>query len=135
MTNGAREWAFVLDAPLRDGPCAQITPERWHQVHGLLDQGVDLLECAHRLQLALNTVQYYARADQPERMLRVPRYRASLVAPYRAYLRKRRATAAWPGWSPSASLRSGRGGEVRQEVVVFGPEITTDAGPEHRAAV
>jgi hypothetical protein len=91
MPNGAREWTFVLDAPLRDGPYAQITLERWHQVHGLLDQGVGLLECAHRLQLALNTVKRYARADQPERMLRVPRYRASHVDPYRAYLRKRRA--------------------------------------------
>lgn len=32
----------------------------------------------------------YARADRPERMLRVPKYRASLVDPYREHLRKRR---------------------------------------------
>lgn len=44
-----------------------------------------------RLQLALNTVKRYARAGQPERMLRVPKYRASLVDPYREHLRKRRA--------------------------------------------
>lgn len=50
-----------------------------------------LLECARRLQLALNTVTRYARADQPERMLRVPKYRASLVDPHREHLRKRRA--------------------------------------------
>ncbi|MEV0220382.1 ISL3 family transposase [Streptomyces sp. NPDC050704] len=84
-------WATVLDAPIYDGPRAQTTLERWHQVHGLLDQGVGLLECARRLQLALNTVKRYARADRPERMLRVPKYRASLVDPYREHLRKRRA--------------------------------------------
>lgn len=59
-------------------------------MHGLLDQSVGLLECARRLQLALNTVKRYAHADQPERMLRVPKYRASLVGPYREHLRKRR---------------------------------------------
>ncbi|MEU0476791.1 hypothetical protein ACFW5S_32925 [Streptomyces olivaceus] len=36
----------MLDAPIYDGPRAQTTLERWHQVHGLL-------ECARRLQLAL----------------------------------------------------------------------------------
>lgn len=80
----------MLDAPLYDGPRAQTTLERWHQIHGLLDQGVGLLECARRLQLALNTVKRYARAEKPERMLRVPKYRASLVDPYRDHLRKRR---------------------------------------------
>jgi transposase len=84
-------WAPVLDAPLYDGPRAQTTLERWHQVHRLLDQGVGLLECARRLQLSLNTVKRYARGDRPERMLRVPKYRASLVDPYREHLRKRRA--------------------------------------------
>nr|WP_202238676.1 ISL3 family transposase [Streptomyces sp. SN-593] len=84
-------WAAVLDAPLYDGPRAQSTLERWHQVHSLLEKGVGLLECARRLQLALNTVKRYARADRPERMLRVPKYRASLVDPYREHLRKRRA--------------------------------------------
>jgi transposase len=84
-------WATVLDAPIYDGPRAQTTLERWHQVHGLLEKGVGLLECARRLELALNTVKRYARADRPERMLRVPKYRASLVDPYREHLRKRRA--------------------------------------------
>ncbi|WP_318219258.1 ISL3 family transposase [Streptomyces sp. SCL15-6] len=84
-------WAAVLDAPIYDGPRAQTSLERWHQVHNLLEKGVGLLECARRLQLALNTVKRYARADRPERMLRVPKYRASLVDPYREHLRKRRA--------------------------------------------
>jgi transposase len=84
-------WATVLDTPLYDGPRARTTLERRHQVHDLLDHGVGLLECARRLQLALNTVKRYARADRPERMLRVPKYRASLVDPYREHLRKRRA--------------------------------------------
>ncbi|MEV0730611.1 ISL3 family transposase [Polymorphospora sp. NPDC050346] len=83
-------WAAVLDAPIYDGPRARTTLDRWHQVHSLLNQGVGLLECARRLQLALNTVKRYARADRPERMLRVPKYRASLVDPYREHLRKRR---------------------------------------------
>ncbi|WP_406157103.1 MULTISPECIES: ISL3 family transposase [unclassified Streptomyces] len=84
-------WATVLETPLYDGPHARTTLERWHQIHDLLDQGVGLLECGRRLQLALNTVKRYARADRPERMLRVPKYRASLVDPYREHLRKRRA--------------------------------------------
>lgn len=83
-------WATVLDAPIYDGPRARTTLKRWHQVHDLLNQGVGLLECARRLELALNTVKRYARADRPERMLRVPKYRASLVDPYREHLRKRR---------------------------------------------
>ncbi len=39
----------VLDAPIYDGPRAQTTLQRWHQVHDLLDQGVGLLESARRL--------------------------------------------------------------------------------------
>lgn len=50
-----------------------------------------LHECTRHLQLALNTVKRYARADQPERMLRAPKYRASLVDPHREHLRKHRA--------------------------------------------
>ncbi len=83
--------AAVLDVPIYDGPRAQTTLERWHQVHGLLDQGVDLLECARPVQLALNTVKRYARADRPERMLHVPKCRASLVDTYREHLRNCRA--------------------------------------------
>jgi hypothetical protein len=48
-------WAAVLDTPIYSGPRAQTTLERWHQIHNLLDQGVGLLECARRLQLALRS--------------------------------------------------------------------------------
>jgi transposase len=52
---------------------------------------VGLLECARRLGLSMNTVKRYDRASEPERLQRVPKYRPTLVDPYRDYLRKRRA--------------------------------------------
>jgi transposase len=76
---------------LQDGPRARSTIERWRHVHELLDQGVGLLECARRLNLALNTVKRYARAATPDRIRRVPQYRPTLVDPYRDHLRRRRA--------------------------------------------
>ena len=54
-------------------------------------KGVGLLDCARRLGLSLNTVKRYARASEPERLQRVPKYRPTLVDPYRDHLRKRRA--------------------------------------------
>ncbi|MFJ8828119.1 ISL3 family transposase [Streptomyces sp. NPDC102467] len=77
--------------PLPEGRRAVTTQERWRQVHELLGQGVGLLACARRLGLALNTVKRYARAAEPDRMVRAPIYRACLVDPYRDHLRKRRA--------------------------------------------
>jgi transposase len=77
--------------PLKDGKRAQTTRERWHQVHDLLSKGVGLLECARRLNLALNTVKRYARVPEPERLRRAPQYRPTLVDPYRDHLRRRRA--------------------------------------------
>jgi hypothetical protein len=77
--------------PRRDGPQAQTTAERWRQVHDLVDRGTGLLECSRRLGLSLNTVKRYARAAEPGRMIRAPRYRATLVDPYRDHLRARRA--------------------------------------------
>ncbi|MEV0415454.1 hypothetical protein AB0I68_32930 [Streptomyces sp. NPDC050448] len=68
--------------PLRDGKRAESTHERRQQVHGLLGTGVSLLECARRLGLSLNTVKRYARHDEPERMIRAPNYRPTLVDPY-----------------------------------------------------
>lgn len=44
-----------------------------------------------RLNLALNTVKRYARTREPEALRRAPRYRPSLVDPYREHLRARRA--------------------------------------------
>jgi transposase len=76
--------------PLREGKRAQTTRERWQQVHQLLDAGVGLLECSRRLNLALNTVKRYARHSEPERMVRAPQYRPTLVDPYRDHLRQRR---------------------------------------------
>ncbi|MGW2557388.1 ISL3 family transposase [Streptomyces sp. NPDC001635] len=77
--------------PLREGTRAATTRERWQQVHQLLDAGVGLLECSRRLGLTLNTVKRYARHSEPERMVRAPQYRPTLVDPYRDHLRRRRA--------------------------------------------
>lgn len=76
---------------VQDGPLARSTTERWHQVHGLLKQGLGLLECSRRLNLSLSTVKRYARASEPTRLQRVPKYRPTLVDPYRDHLRSRRA--------------------------------------------
>jgi transposase len=83
-------WA-AAGPPRKDGKQAQTTAERWRQVHDLLDRGTGLLECSRRLGLSLNTVKRYARAPEPERMIRPPKYRATLVDPYRDHLRARRA--------------------------------------------
>ncbi len=83
-------WA-AAGPPLTEGRHARTTAERWRQVHDLTDRGTGLLECSRRLSLSLNTVKRYARAAEPERMIRAPRYRATLVDPYREHLRARRA--------------------------------------------
>jgi transposase len=83
-------WA-AAGPPLTGGKQAATTAERWRQVHGLLERGTGLLECSRRLGLSLNTVKRYARAAEPERMIRAPRYRATMVDPYRDHLRARRA--------------------------------------------
>ena len=82
-------WAKA--GPVQSGKRAETTLERWQQVHDLLGQGVGLLDCSRRLNLALNTVKRYARADRPERVQRAPQYRPTLVDPHRDHLRKRRA--------------------------------------------
>ena len=66
------------------------TRERHTAVHALLEQGVGLLECARRLGWALNTVKRYARAGSAEDLQRPPRYRETLVDPFRGHLRRRR---------------------------------------------
>jgi Transposase len=83
-------WA-AAGPPRKEGKQAATTAGRWRQVHDLLDRGTGLLECSRRLGLSLNTVKRYARAAEPERMIRAPRYRATLVDPYRDHLRARRA--------------------------------------------
>ena len=49
------------------------------------------MEAARRLNLSLNTVKRYARVPEPERLIRAPQYRPTLVDPYREHLRTRRA--------------------------------------------
>ncbi|TDT97452.1 hypothetical protein EDD99_5588 [Streptomyces sp. 846.5] len=82
-------WATCNPA-LPGGVREQTTLERWHKVHNLLGQGVGLLECSRRLNLALNTVKRYARRPQPPAERIVPRYRPTLVDPHRDHLRTRR---------------------------------------------
>lgn len=83
-------WATV-NPPRPGGVHEQTTCERWHKVHALLDSGVGLLDCSRRLNLALNTVKRYARIPEPSADRVAPRYRPTLVDPYREHLRQRRA--------------------------------------------
>ena len=92
--------------PLNYGRQAATTAGRWRQVHDLTGKGTGLLECSRRLSLSLNTVKRYARAAEPERMIRAPRYRATMVDPYRDHLRARRAAdPAVPVWQLLAEIR------------------------------
>ncbi len=59
-------------------------------MHDLLDRGVGLLEISRQLNLALKTVKRYARIGEPERLVRAPQYRPTLVDPFRDHLRRRR---------------------------------------------
>ncbi|MFE3122148.1 ISL3 family transposase [Streptomyces hydrogenans] len=54
--------------PPAEGRQAATTRERRQQVHALRERGVGLLECARRLNLALNTVKRYDRIAEPERL-------------------------------------------------------------------
>ncbi|GAB2785444.1 hypothetical protein GCM10027073_17410 [Streptomyces chlorus] len=83
-------WATAVNPARPGGVREQTTRERWQQVHNLLDKGVGLLECSRRLDVALNTVKRYARMKEPTTERRAPRYRPTLVDPYRDYLRRRR---------------------------------------------
>lgn len=83
-------WA-TSNTPRPAGVHEQTTRERWHQIHDLLGKGVVLLEWARRMNLSLNTVKRYVRTREPEALRRAPRYRPTLVDPYRAHLRERRA--------------------------------------------
>ncbi|EMF57098.1 hypothetical protein GTY82_24825 [Streptomyces sp. SID5476] len=60
------------------GTCAvreQTTRERRQRVHHLLDQGVGLLECPRRLDVALNIIKRYARTNKRTRDRRAPHHR------------------------------------------------------------
>lgn len=84
----SRCWAGATG--MRQGHLADNTLQRWQQIHQLREAGVGLLDCSRRLGLAFNTVKRYARAETPERIQRVPKYRPTLVDPYRDHLRARR---------------------------------------------
>ncbi|MFG1971788.1 ISL3 family transposase, partial [Nonomuraea fuscirosea] len=84
-------WATV-NPPRPAGVHERTTRERWEQIHDLRGKGVGLLECARRLNLSRGTVKRYARTHKPEASRRAPRYRPTLVDPYRDHLRDRRAT-------------------------------------------
>nr|WP_165400027.1 ISL3 family transposase [Xylanibacterium ulmi] len=83
-------WAATTATGMRTGRIAETTAQRWAQVRDLRDAGVGLLDCSRRLGIALNTVKRYDRAAKPEQIARPPRYRATLVDPYRDHLRRRR---------------------------------------------
>ncbi|GAB3275306.1 ISL3-like element IS469 family transposase [Actinocorallia lasiicapitis] len=83
-------WA-TINPPRPGGVREQTTRERWQQVHDLLGKGVGLLECARRLNMSLGTVKRYSRRGEPETLRIAPRYRPTLVDPYRDHLRTRRA--------------------------------------------
>jgi len=65
-------WA-AAGPPVKEGKRAGTTAGRWREVHDLLGKGTGLLECSRRLGLSLNTVKRYARAAEPERLIRAPR--------------------------------------------------------------
>ena len=83
-------WATAVNPARPAGVREQTTRERWQQIHHLLDKGVGLLECARRLDVALNTVKRYSRMKEPTTERRAPRYKPTLVDPYRDHLRRRR---------------------------------------------
>lgn len=91
--------AAVLQAQARTR--GETTRERRQQVHDLLDQGVGLLERAHRLQLALNTVKRCARVAEPQQLKKAPR---DTGPPWSTPTASTCAAAALPntGWSATA---------------------------------
>lgn len=66
----AAGWATAVNPARPGGQREHTTRERWHKVHDLLGKGVGLLECARRLDVALNTVKRYARMKERESPVR-----------------------------------------------------------------
>lgn len=65
-------WATAVNPARPGGVREQTTRKRWHKVHKLLGQSVGRLECARRLDVALNTVKRYARMKKPTGDSRTP---------------------------------------------------------------
>jgi hypothetical protein len=85
-----------------------------------------------RLNFSLNTVKRYDRASEPERLQRVPKYRAPLSStPHRDYPRKRRAEE--PGAQVQQLLRAIRelGCRVSSNLVRYINQGRLDAGRQH----
>ncbi|WP_260462229.1 ISL3 family transposase [Streptomyces sp. TRM72054] len=62
----------TINPPRPGGVREQTTRDRWNKVHSLLGQGVGLLDCSRRLNLALNTVKRYARMPEPQALRIAP---------------------------------------------------------------
>ncbi|WP_331459378.1 ISL3 family transposase [Saccharothrix sp. NRRL B-16348] len=85
----AHSTCWYVGPERRTKTAEERTLQRHAAVHGLLDQGVGLLECARRLGVSLNTVKRYTRIPSAEQLRRPPPYRRSMVDPYRDHLRRR----------------------------------------------
>lgn len=70
-------------------PVDEQTTARHRMVHDLLAEGLGLMECRRRLGWSYNAVKRYAQAATAQELHRPPRYRATLVDPYRDHLRRR----------------------------------------------
>ncbi|MEV5893618.1 hypothetical protein [Nonomuraea fuscirosea] len=66
-----------------EGPTARRTRSRYAAIHALQGQGVANNEIARRLNLALNIVKKYARAQRVEQLIGGPERGATLVDPFR----------------------------------------------------
>lgn len=90
-----------------EGPAVRRTRSRYAAVHALLGQGLANTEIARRLNLALNTVKKYVRAQRVEQLIGGSKRSATLVDPFRDHLRSRRA--AEPGvavWTLLKEIKS-----------------------------
>jgi transposase len=85
----AHSTCWYVGPQRRTKAAEERTLKRHAAVHGLLAQGVGLLECARRLGVSLNTVKRYARVASAEDLRRPPPYRRTMVDPYREHLRRR----------------------------------------------
>jgi hypothetical protein len=98
------------------------------RLHQLRFRNVGPLERARRLDRPLNTVKRYDRASEPERMQRVPKYRSTLVNPYRDY---RSSQSSRP--FGSVAITSASDGisliRARRSGPVGGPDGTGGSGP------
>jgi transposase len=70
-------------------PIAKRTRARHAAVHALHREGLSNNAIARRLHLGLNTVKKYLRAEHAGQLIGGPRYRSTLVDPFRDYLRHR----------------------------------------------